>query len=321
MAQFRSNHANNGSGKGNKRGLPFLVKMTIYGIVLLFFLWKLLGYFKTMDFTSETNTTPVAWKDSIENGRDISELESNLLTIDLPSQSQNSSLIQHQFYTLSYVEPHEQAEWVAYTLSREQLNKPKVPRVDYFAPDLEVKTRSALHRDYTGSGYTRGHLAPTADMSFDQNAAEESFLMSNISPQEKYFNQGIWRELEENVRDWARRNKNLLVVTGPVLKSGIIKKIGDNRVSVPSLFFKVLLDTAGADKKGIGFIIPNKPSGQELGYYMVSIDSVETITGINFFNEKSKNAKIEFLEQSIDKGEWPIDAGRYRRRVEEWNKN
>ena len=222
---------------------------------------------------------------------------------------------------MSYSESNEQAEWVAYELTRDKLNAPKVGRFDYFSPDNDILTRSALHRDYTGSGYTRGHLAPAADMAFDQKAAEESFYMSNISPQEKYFNQGVWRELEENVRDWARSNRSLFIVTGPVLTQGIIKKIGENRVSVPYLFYKVVLDTTGIEKKGIGFVLPNKKSELPLEEYMVTVDSVEVLTQLNFFNAVNKNSNIEVLESKIDKSAWPVNAERYKKRINEWNKN
>lgn len=322
MAKFRSNHT--GSGKGNNKKNGFIIKVAVYGMVLLFFLWKLLTYFKAYeksDFNSaNSDSAPRSESNDVVKEKEVS-VENEILSIDLPSQTLSSTLVRHRHFTLSYSEANEQAEWVAYELTRDKLNAPKVGRFDYFSPDNDIQTRSALHRDYTGSGYTRGHLAPAADMAFDQKAAEESFYMSNISPQEKYFNQGVWRELEENVRDWARTNRKLFIVTGPVLNQHIIKKIGENRVSVPYLFYKVLLDTTGIEKKAIGFVLQNQKSELPLEEYMVTVDSVEALTHLNFFNPGNKNFIIEALESRMDKSAWPVNAERYKKRITEWNKN
>jgi endonuclease G len=322
MAKFRSNHT--GSGKRDNKKSGFIIKAAVYGMVLLFFLWKLLNYFKAYEnneFKSvSADTVPLSQPEE-EGNKKVFSAENAISSIDLPSQTLTNTLVRHRHFTLSYSESNEQAEWVAYELTRDKLNAPKVGRFDYFSPDHDILTRSALHRDYTGSGYTRGHLAPAADMAFDQKAAEESFYMSNISPQEKYFNQGVWRELEENVRDWARSNRSLFIVTGPVLTQGIIKKIGENRVSVPYLFYKVVLDTTGIEKKGIGFVLPNKKSELPLEEYMVTIDSVEVLTQLNFFNPVNKNSNIEVIESKIDKSAWPVNAARYKKRINEWNKN
>jgi endonuclease G len=194
------------------------------------------------------------------------------------------------------------------------LKIPNVEREREFRPDYDVSTGSAFHRDYTRSGYTRGHLAPAGDMAFSTNAMKESFFMSNMSPQAEAFNGGIWRELEENVRDWAYKENHLYVVTGPALKQGVIKKIGDNKVSVPKYFYKVILDLSGKEQKGIGFIIPNEKSEIHLREYAVSIDSVEKFTGINFFVDLMSEELEDEIEERLDDGKWPFDAQRFKTR-------
>jgi endonuclease G len=116
----------------------------------------------------------------------------------LPTSKGN--IVEHTFYSLSYIEKYEQAEWVAYNISDEQLKKPNVKRTDWFETDPKVITGSAKHSDYKGSGYTRGHLVPAGDMAFEELAMKETFFMSNMSPQIRSFNNGIWRELEEQSR-------------------------------------------------------------------------------------------------------------------------
>lgn len=230
--------------------------------------------------------------------------------------STTGAVVRHTYYTLSYSEPHEQAEWVAYELTRERLDKNWVDRLSDFRPDPAVVTESATPRDYSGSGYDRGHLCPAADMAFDSLAMSESFFMSNMSPQLKGFNGGVWRELEECTRDWARRYQRLYVVTGPVLSRPGRGQIGFSKVTVPSAYFKVLL--APDQRKAIAFVLPQEVSEHPLMDYAGTIDQVEEYTGIDFFPNILKGAD-EALEGSIDKDAWPVNSKRYEKRLREWN--
>ena len=171
------------------------------------------------------------------------------------------------------------------------LNSKQIQRSNDFESDPNVRTGSATDRDYKGSGYDRGHLAPAADMSSSANTMQESFYYSNMSPQDPSFNRGIWKKLEELVRDWAVDYKSVYVVTGPVLSDGL-PTIGPNQVSVPKYYYKVILDHH-EHPKAIAFILPNQGSKESLTRYVVSIDELEKITGIDFFPglvDKEENA-------------------------------
>ncbi len=233
--------------------------------------------------------------------------------------STTGAIVHHNDYSLSYVESHEQAEWVAYRLTRENLKKPNVKRSKRFNPDYDVNSRSAFHRDYTGSGFTRGHLAPAGDMAHSKEAMEESFFMSNISPQSRGFNNGAWKELEETVRDWAFSDKTLYVVTGPILSDKGFEKIGKNKVSVPKRFYKILLDIERPKEKGIAFIMPHGTLEEPLSSYAVPIDKVEEETGIDFFPDLLNDSEEEKLESSIDLNLWKFSDKRFRLRLEKWN--
>jgi endonuclease G len=111
---------------------------------------------------------------------------------------------------------------------------------------------------------------------------QESFYYSNMSPQLPSFNRGIWNRLEEKVRDWAVEYDSLYIATGGVLKGNMLT-IGVDKVSVPKSFYKVVLKYSKSDVKGIGFIIPNERSQAPLQNYVCTIDSVEAVTGIDFF--------------------------------------
>ena len=167
------------------------------------------------------------------------EVKENTNTFFLPT-STTGQIVHHNGYSLSYNEPHEQAEWVAYELKKEHLSNTNFKR-PYFEIDNAVKTKAAHWQNYKQSGYDRGHLCPAADRKYSKEAYDETFLTSNISPQRHNFNSGIWNTLEQKVRYWARKYDGIFVVTGGVLKNNL-QTIGEENVTVPNYFYKVLLD-------------------------------------------------------------------------------
>ena len=205
----------------------------------------------------------------------------SITKLEIPQTNSKDKIITHTGYSLLYNETHEQANWIAYDLTAEETNK-LFERTDNFISDPKVKTGTASDKDYEGSGYDRGHLAPASDMGWSSTAMAESFYYSNMSPQTPSFNRGIWKKLEELVRTWAVENNTVYVVTGPVLTNGL-QTIGPNKISVPNYYYKVILDYSEPNIKGIGFILPNIGSKEQLQYYAVTIDSVEKFTGIHFF--------------------------------------
>ena len=217
-----------------------------------------------------------------------------------PSMNEGQ-LVQHQFYSLSYVEEHEQAEWVAYELTKAEVLA-NTERTDDFREDPLVTTGSASLEDYYRSGYDRGHLAPAGDMGFSDEAMSESFFLSNMSPQDQAFNRGVWRVLEEDVRDWAVVNESLFVVTGPVFGTNP-KLIGPNKVTVPAYFYKVLLDYQEPDIKAIAFLIPNKETDKSPEAFVESIDNIEAYTKLDFFPELPDDIE-ERLESFVQTRRW-----------------
>lgn len=201
--------------------------------------------------------------------------------LEIPKTKNSEKIISHTGYSLLYNEKYKQANWVAYELTKEETNK-IVERSNKFISDPKVKSVNAFDKDYKASGYDRGHLAPAGDMGWSATSMIESFYYSNMSPQLPGFNRGIWKKLEELVRTWAIENKAVYVVTGPVLAKGL-PTIGYNKIAVPNYYYKVILDYKKPNIKGIGFILPNESSKSLLQNYAVSIDSVEKVTGVDFF--------------------------------------
>lgn len=237
----------------------------------------------------------------------------NFHHVEIPKCTENDEIITHAAYTISYDEGHKQAKWVAYELTREE-TYPLVKRNNKFVPDPGVKTGTAEDKDYAGSGYDRGHLAPAGDMAWSSIAMRESFYYSNISPQEPGFNRGIWKKLEEMVREWARDNGSLLIVTGPVLEKNLAF-IGKNRVSVPKYFYKVILDYEEPDIKGIGFILPNVSSNEPLQKFALTIDTVEKLTGIDFFY-LLPDEQEELIESTLNLKSWGFDGAKSAEELE-----
>jgi len=232
--------------------------------------------------------------------------------------TKNGKLIMHDYYALSYDEKHEQAEWIAYELTKNSLRKPNVKRTNNFRPDPKVKSKSATDNDYRGSGYDRGHMAPAGDMAFNKDAMSQTFYLSNISPQVRAFNQGIWRDLEELPRDWAFKFKHLYVVTGPIFGNSR-EHIGYNQVTIPDAYFKILLDLTDPEKKSIAFIIPNEVSFERLDKFATSVDDVEAQTGFDFFPELMDEELESQLEAEFKMKDWPTNDKKFKIRTSKWN--
>jgi len=296
--------AKSSSGSGG-----MLFKTGIFALVAAVGFW----FFSRNSSSKSENDTP---KTETEQTRDETKVQSSTPPDFIPASS-SGELVNHTYFTLSYSEEHEQAEWVAYELTRQRLNSNWADRGGMtFKPDPAVKTESATPRDYSGSGYDRGHLCAAADMSFDTLALSETFFMSNISPQDRGFNKGIWREMEELARDWARKYGQLYVVTGPMLSRQGIKQIGFSKVTVPVGFYKVVY--APSADIAIGFIVPNQVSTRPVMEYAFHLDYIEQLTSIDFF-PGLLSGEHEKVEASIDKSKWPVSETRFEKRVTQWN--
>lgn len=216
-------------------------------------------------------------------------------------KSTTGVIVSHNFFTLSYSEKHEQAEWVSYELKPEHISKNDFKR-PYFVKDRKVKSGSADWRNYKKSGYDRGHLCPAGDRTFNYGAFHETFLTSNISPQNHEFNRGIWNRLEQKTRYWSKKQNGVYVVTGGVLENDLIG-VGDERVSVPNYFYKIIVDLNDTEINTIAFLIPNESSSKSIYEYVVTIDELESITNIDFF-PNLEDALENDMESKIDLKSW-----------------
>ena len=243
-------------------------------------------------------------QDQYYSSNDVKSKEEPSQGFDYRPSSTTKQIVNHDFYTLSYNEKYEQAEWVAYELKQGYLIKNHFKR-PLFIKDPNVGTGSADWKNYKKSGYDKGHLCPAADMEFSKEAFKETFFTSNISPQLHVFNNGVWKRLEEKVRYWAVKYDGIYVVTGGVLNKSL-KTIGKENVAVPQYFYKILMDDMNGKYRMIAFMVPNEKSDKPLYSFVVSVDSIEKITGIDFF-PKLDNETEERLEKSSDYKAWSFN--------------
>lgn len=221
----------------------------------------------------------------------------------LPKMEAGDELVVHPGHMLVYSEKHEQPKWTAHIASPD-LIKGNLARIDSFLPDPLVKTGTSVTADYWFSGYDRGHLVPSADMRWTYDALLGTYYYSNISPQLADFNRGKWAELE----DWGRRyvyhaKRRVFIVTGPVLRDGLptMQKVDrKNEVSIPELFWKVIADLDEPEPKAIAFVMRNEKLEYPVISYAVPVDSVEKLTGIDFFPalDDALENRIEALSDS-----------------------
>jgi endonuclease G, mitochondrial len=202
-------------------------------------------------------------------------------------------------YAFSYVEDYEQSEWVAYELNMGKWKYNNFER-PMFDQDLDVKTKSAHWKNYKKSGYTKGHLCPAGDRKETIELFNETFVTSNVSPQEYEFNDGIWNRLEQKTRYWAEKYDGLYVVTGGVLTNDL-ETIGTEEVAVPKYFYKVLMTKDS--KKMIAFLVPHEDSTKALYEFVVSVDELEKLTKIDFFTKLNDSEEAK-LESRTDYKEW-----------------
>lgn len=218
------------------------------------------------------------------------------------NNSDSSQIIKYNGFHLSYDENSEQPLWVSYILKKEMLDTGYVKRSNDFREDTMVVTISARLKDYARSGYDRGHLAPAADMKWSEQTMSESFLLSNMSPQKPRFNRGIWKKLEGRVRKWAIRDEVICVLTGPLFIE-VIDTIGENKVLVPSHYYKVIMDIFPPEYKGVAFVMENKYSGKPLLDHAISIDSLESLMNVDFIPQVPDNIERR-VESKPDFSMW-----------------
>ena len=225
--------------------------------------------------------------------------------IPLSTKERAEILLEQYGYTVSYNPDLCIPNWVAWELNAEKLVE-RESRNSKFVPNPKLPEDMAVTtKEYTGSGWDRGHMCPAGDNKYHWRAMNESFYMTNICPQNHNLNRGDWKELEEACRRWAEVEP-VYIVCGPINyrtpKYGYIGKTF--KIRVPDAFFKVVLTGMQSGKpRAIGFIYKNEAGNNKRDKYVNSVDEVERITNMDFF--ASLPDKIESkIESTYNLNDW-----------------
>lgn len=235
-------------------------------------------------------------------GADIGAGQAEGLEIPVTPKGLDEQVLRRKGYTASYNKTTLIPNWVAWQLTAEHTEgAAKRPR-KAFHEDEDVPTPRATDDDYYNSGYDRGHMCPAGDNKWSEEAMYESFLFTNMCPQNSNLNRGDWNEMEQACRSWARRFGSIYIACGPILYKGRHKTIGRNKVVVPEAFFKVVLCMEGKPK-AIGFIYKNAAGNRPKGDYVNTVDEVERVTGFDFFASLPDDVEKR-VEADCDLAEW-----------------
>lgn len=227
------------------------------------------------------------------------------LRMEIPAYDSRATIIEYTGYTVSFDENSKLPVWVAYELTADETDGPINRNGRNFRPDERIQLKQADSFDYKGSGWSRGHMAPAGDFKWDDKAMWDTFYYTNCCPQDETLNNGSWQTLEKKVRSLARKYKSVYVVTGPLVGKNEYGRIGSHGVVVPDAFYKALLVYKDDGYHAIGFVMYNIPDTQRLIDCYLSINDLETISGIDFF-PALENSIEETVEDSVDLSFWNI---------------
>lgn len=191
--------------------------------------------------------------------------------------------------------------WAAYRVMDIDLQD-SPPRPDAFTSDLRTAARIEP-QVYNGSGYDRGHMAPNYAIAtrYGQRAQEETFQMSNISPQRHALNAGVWKQLEHRIAtNYAGRFGEIWVLAGPVF--GVNPEKLRRRVAVPESFYMIVVDESDGRVRAEAFLFPqDTPATVRMDDYLAAIDEIERRTGLDFLAELPDTAEDALEARRVER--------------------
>ena len=204
-------------------------------------------------------------------------------------------VLQHNGFVAGYDESIGQSRWVVWELNDKKLDGPYNRKdFDFGSDPLLLPSKRVERGDYKGSGYSRGHLCPAADMKWSAEAMRDCHYMTNICPQDQTLNGKWWEHLEKACRRWADNSHEgqIWIAAGPIFNTDEFETIGKSvKIAVPDGFYKVVVSLREGHEKGIGFIYRNNDSRQTMEDAARTIAHVERVTGLTFFPQISEDLK------------------------------
>ena len=219
----------------------------------------------------------------------------------------NNYLMVNRFFALSYNRDKAIPNWAAWRISKSEVGNFPRPNPDPFRPDdrLPKGWKRVTPSDYTGSGFDRGHLAPSADRSASVEGMSETFLMTNMTPQTGDLNRGPWQKLEGYLRTLVTRGNYVYILAGVYGEKGKLK----NKVSIPTNDWKIAvvlpngspISAINENNRVIAVDMPNVKGIKNADWqtYRTSVRQIEQNTGYNFLSTLPQNLQ-EVLETKVD---------------------
>ncbi len=209
--------------------------------------------------------------------------------------------------------------WTCYTMHAGNMYS-NVKRDDAFQPDPDVATSSQLS-DYSGSGFSRGHLCPSADRLCSREQNSQTFYLTNMQPQWQAHNGGLWERMEAKIRDWAGNCDTLYVVKAATIsdveingntEAGVYDQRCNNRLLVPKYFYMAVLSYKKATNQyralALWTLHQNATdSNMNYGDYAITIDELERRTGIDFFCNLPDSVEDD-VEATVSLNYWGIQT-------------
>jgi endonuclease G len=209
-------------------------------------------------------------------------------------------------YREGYVECNDTSKkiplWVSYHLTAAYLTG-KEKRANYkFLPDPNLAPgQRSENKDYSKSGYDKGHMCPAADQNRNPTTMKECFYLSNMCPQWPQLNRHPWEQLEVKVRALTAKYGEVWVIVGPVFEKNTStgqfepkKTLGSDQVWVPWGFYKIVVfNDKDGQLRALALQYKNQDETNDIPAHEVTIDEVEHETGLDF---------LSALPQSVQKG-------------------
>lgn len=222
-------------------------------------------------------------KEKVETASDYDWQECGLPVSDTQRDDQ---ILYRTGYITSYNKITKLPNWVAWKLTKDRTSG-HVPRCQNFSPDYDVPAPRQELDDWDNKEseeFDHGHMCPAGDNKWARKAMEETFLLTNICPQNSKLNQETWEHLESHCRWWANKYGTIYIIAGPIFRNKNYRTFGNNKIAIPDAFFKVILHI-NEKPKALGFIYENTyPKDKDrMEDHVVPISEIEKVTGMKFF--------------------------------------
>lgn len=225
------------------------------------------------------------------------------------SPSTWTRILRSEAFLVGYSDIRGNPLWVNYKIKTVPEKTKRLKRPSGFKSDWR-SMNSVTHKDYTHSGYDRGHMAPNYAISslYGKQAQLETFIMTNITPQKPNLNRKLWQRLEAvEINHFTQLENEVWVTTGTVFTGSKESLKNASHVEIPDAFYKIYaIQTEKQPPKLLAFLMPQNVKGNEsLAKFVVSIDEIEALTGLDFFHELEDNLENK-LEAEINSKSWQL---------------